>query len=226
MNTIRKTMLTVVSALALATTSHAAIISQTANGAGASSGSGNYGQEIYVASSLLSENVLTELLLTKGNSGGGTATGYIDVYSPGSANMSTLNFGTGVEVANLNYLGSSSNFIDTASAADNTSLQWNFASIILPFDTPIFLVFSDTNTAGSFVGTSMRVEGAPSPTDYINITGANSNTLAFGGNVAIARANTDDNKYSVTVNPIPEPASLMLLGAGSVLVLGRRRREA
>lgn len=222
MTKIQTRLLLIALAVTVPSVSDAAtIISQSANGASASSGAGNYGQAIYLDSSLIFENSLSSLSLTMGGSGGGTATGYIDVYTIGSANFSNLNFGTGAETGNLNYLGSSTNALDTSGAASGDSLVWNFSSITLPYNETIFLVFSDTATDGSYVGTSMRVEGSPVSGDYTNITAANSHTLAFGGNVSTAAADPVDNQYSVTL--VPEPSS-MLLGAFGTLLLLRRRR--
>lgn len=119
----------------------ATIISQTANGAGASSGTGNYGQSFQVDSSL-ADTLLSSFSLTKGASGGGAATTFIDVYTIGTANFSTLNFGDGTETVNLNFLGSSTNSMDTT-AGNGTLLTWNFANIALPTDEAIFLVLSN-----------------------------------------------------------------------------------
>ncbi len=222
MNNIRKPILAVVSALMFASVSHAAIISQISASSIGNSGTGNYGQGITVSSSLLSENVLTEFSTEKGNLVSGTTTGYIDVYSLGTANIDDLNFGTLVEVGNLDYLGSSTNVIDTLNTSDGGTLQWTFANITLPFDTPIFLVFSDTNTAGTFLGTSTKVQGNSGLQNYVNITAADSYTLGFGGDVQLARADPVDNQYSVTL--VPEPASLALAGLGAFCIVAARRR--
>ena len=216
------TWILALSAVALAGASHAAILSQTANGATASSGSGNYGQEILVDSGTLTDNILTGFSMTKGSDGGGSATGFIDVYTIGTANADDLNFGNGAETAKLAFLGSSTNSVDTT-AADGTSLDWTFANIALPLDTDIFLVHSsDAGASTSFIGTSTRVEGTPDASDYTNITGADSNTLAWGGDLAAARDETTDNQYTVTL--VPEPGSLALLGLGGLLIALRRRR--
>lgn len=214
------------SAFALGGVSNAAIIAQTANGANASSGAGNYGQEILVDSGTLTENILTGFSITKGNGSGGpdggSATGFIDVYTIGTADASLLHFGTGAQTGNLNYLGSSTNSVDTAGAADGASLVWTFANIALPFDTDIFLVHSsDAGASTSFIGTSTRLEGSPDASDYTNITAVNSNTLGFGGLLTTARGSTTDNQYTVTL--APEPGSLALLGLGGLLVARRRR---
>jgi hypothetical protein len=168
--------------------SHAqTIISQTANGASASSGTGNYGQAFQVDGSF-SDTALSNFTLTKGASGGGDTETWIDVYTLGTAVFNDLNFGNGTEdqTGNLNFLGSSTSFVDTT-VANGTSLTWNFASIDLSSytDEVIFLAFSDDSGASTinFVGTSVRVEGSPGVSDYNNITGAESHTLAFGGNV-------------------------------------------
>ncbi|MCH7227093.1 hypothetical protein [Haloferula sp. A504] len=202
--------------------SAATIISQTANGASASSGSGNYGQSFEVDSTL-PDNLLSSFSLTKGGSGGGTTTGYIDVYTIGTAVFDDLNFGTGVETGNLNFLGSSTNSIDTASAASGDSLTWNFASIALPTDEAIFLVFSDTSGAGSFVGTSVRVEGSVANQVFTNTNASESHTLAFAGDVQTAFGSEVDNTYSVTL--VPEPSAAGFSAAALVGLLLRRRRS-
>lgn len=210
------------SALVFAGASHAAIISQTANGSNASSGSGNYGQEILVDSGTLTDNILTGFSMIKGSDGGGSATGFIDVYTIGTANADDLNFGDGTETAKLAFLGSSTNSVDTTTANNGTSLDWTFANIALPLDTDIFLVHSsDAGASTSFIGTSTRVEGTPDASDYTNITGADSNTLAWGGDLATARGYTTDNQYTVTL--VPEPTSLALLGLAGVMALRHRR---
>lgn len=203
--------------------SAATIISQTANGAGASSGSGNYGQSFEVDSSL-ADTALSSFSLTMGANGGGTTTGYIDVYTLGTAVFNDLNFGTGVETGNLNFLGSSTNFVDTLNASTGDTLLWTFASINLPTNEAIFLVFSDTSGAGSFVGTSVRVEGSETNQVFTNTNASESHTLAFAGDVQTAFGEDVDNTYSATLVPEPSSFALMALGGAALFLLRRRAK--
>lgn len=222
MNLHLKIALPLAALLMIPSTSKAAtIISQTANGASASSGSGNYGQSFEVDSSL-ADTLLNSFSLTKGGSGGGTTTGFIDVYTLGTAVFNDLNFGTGAETANLTFLGSSTNSIDTAAATTGTLLTWNFANITLPTNEAIFLVFSDTSGAGSFIGTSVRVEGSQSNQVFSNTDATKSHTLAFGGDVQTAFGDQVDNTYSVTLVPEPSAASLTALTMIGLLLVRRR----
>jgi hypothetical protein len=200
------------------------IISQTANGVNASSGAGNYGQSFEVDSSLL-DTSLSSISFTKGNGGGGAATTFIDVYSIGTANFGTLDFGSGTETANLNFLGSSSNSLDTT-VADGTSLIWNFAGIDLSghTDEALFLVFSNSSGASSsgFIGVSLRVEGSVGNQVFTNTNASESHTVAYGGIPSTSFVNDVDNTYSATLVPEPSSFALMMLGLGGLWLLRRR----
>jgi len=199
---------------------HAAtIISQTVESSDA--GAGMYGQAFEVAGTL-TDTALSSFTIYKGNGGGGTATGFIDVYTVGTANTASLNFGTGVETGNLNFLGSSTNSFDTTAVSDGGAMTWSFANIALPTDEAIFLVFSsDSGASTSFSGTSTQVEGATANQNFTNITAAASHTLGFGGDFSTASASDTDNRYSITL--VPEPSSALLGGLGLLALLRRRR---
>lgn len=67
--------------------------------------------------------------------------------------------------------------------------------------------------------------------DTTNLATISSDVSVFGfdGYTAVLtqdQAVTDDVFITITANPIPEPASLSLLGIGGTLMLGRRRRSA
>lgn len=198
------------------------IISQTTSGG--DSGTGNYGQSFQVDSSL-TDTLLSSFSLTKGVNGGGAATTFIDVYTIGTAVFNDLNFGTGTETVNLNFLGSSTNSLDTT-VANNTSLTWNFANIALPTDEAIFLVLSDDSGASTsgFVGTSLKVEGLVANQVFTNTNATESNTLAFAGDVEVAFGSATDNQYSATLVPEPSAAGLAAFALAGLLL--RRRRSS
>lgn len=209
----------ILSALLAATAPAATIISQTVESSDA--GTGMFGQAFEVDGSL-ADTLLSSFTIYKGNAGGGALTGFIDVYTLGTANTASLNFSTGAETGNLNFLGSSTNFFDTTAVSDGGAMTWTFASIALPTDVPILLVFSnDSGASTSFTGTSTQVEGATANQNLTNITAASSHTLGFGGVFSTASASQTDNRYSVTL--VPEPSAALLGGLGLLTLLRRRR---
>ena len=95
-----------------------------------------------------------------------------------------------------------------------------------------FGVFTLTQTAGGNVDVRMDITGVwqnpgDSDTQAIGIYTAQSadttiaairNTLLSGGSLT--------NSYSATITSVPEPATLLTFGAGSMLLAAHRRRRA
>jgi len=238
-------------ALGSAVPAHAAMIAQT--NADSISGAADYGQNAELDSSLPEFDdapayTLDSFSLWKGfnnYSGDNSGAVYVDVYLQGTfvgdPDFSNTGNNGGSAEPGMTYLGSSDNAVDYAAASAGSNpqddpvvlgdkLTWTFTDIEIPVDTRFYLVISDDNTDGDLVGASFVNNGATAnPNQALaltNISAADSNPL-FGGSPASNKAtDAEDNFYEASFTAIPEPASLVLLGVGSLLIALPRRRRA
>ncbi|GIK31686.1 MAG: PEP-CTERM sorting domain-containing protein [Armatimonadetes bacterium] len=78
------------------------------------------------------------------------------------------------------------------------------------------LVFNDD--AGAGFGSAIRYAVTSSGTYYIGITGY--------GDRSFVGSHGEEGDYALTVSVVPEPATLLALGAGVAAIFGRRRKSS
>jgi len=209
----------------------AATIEQTV--VNSSSGGANFGQIFELDSGIFAQDqTLDSITFYKGNTSGGGGDGefYVDIYEIGTATLGSLNFSTGDQVGNLNYLGSSTNEVDYASAGSGSTpgdaLTWNFSGITLATDVQLFAVFSEDAADGDHIGASLNIKDTSGGSmSFTNITDALSGPM-FNSDAPGYDIPNQDNFYSISVTAVPEPSSfalLMALGFGGWVAMRRQR---
>jgi hypothetical protein len=151
------------------------------------------------------------------NAGGSGGTYWLNVYQAGSsAEAGGFDFSAD-DTTGLTFLGASANSIDTSGSANTDPLNYTFSGVTVAPDRDVFIVFSTTSTAGSFVQANLKSINETAPT-YSNLLTADVEDI--NGNDAAESIHFDGDFTEV----IPEPATMGLVATAGVLLMLMRRR--
>jgi hypothetical protein len=150
------------------------------------------------------------------SSSGAGGTYWLNVYQAGSSAEAGAAETAAFDATGLTFLGASANSIDTSAFSNGDALDYTFSGITVAPDRDVFIVFSTTSAAGSFVQAGLKSNNT-APT-YDNLLTAD----VEGVNKAAAGEYTTFTGDFTEV--VPEPATLsMIASAGALMMLLRRR---
>jgi len=162
------------------------------------------GVEIRLNSSLAVWDATKTYTLNSFNFNAAAAGGtyWLNVYQAGSsAEASGFNFSSN-DTTGLTFLGASANSIDTSSFDNGSALDYTFSGITVSPDRDVFIVFSTTATAGSFVQANLK-SNKDTPT-YSNLLTADVEDINIGSS---AEYITFDGEFAEVVSGPSAPTA-------------------